>query len=393
MEGEPEREHAGEGKDANSKNGPKHGTILRYGDCVLYGAGVTQVSQRGSDLIVVGGGVVGLAAALAAADRGLDVRLIAEHRSGQASWAAAGMLAPSIEDVGSGEAQAFATAARDRYPSYLAQLNDATGVAVPLNRSGILVIGPHTGFAGEWLTQPELARLEPALGHAAGAWFYSEDGSVDNVVLLDALESAIARHPRVHRTVGSVDSVHVGRDTVRCAAGSAPQLLLAAGAWTPLIEGLPRQLPINPVRGQMLSLAAAPLRHVVYGPLGYLVPRGGTHTLAGSTMEHAGFDASTTEPAIREIRAMADALCPSLKGAATASVWAGLRPVTPDFLPIIGRDPEFPSLLYACGHSRNGVLMAPLTADCIAALAAGDPSPFNLSPFAVDRFGVTSEVI
>src|ERR1700722_7837192 len=127
MEGEPEREHAGEGKDANSKNGPKHGAILRYGDCVLYGAGVTQVSQQGSDLIVVGGGIVGLAAALAAADRGLDVRLIAEHRPGQASWAAAGMLAPSIEDVGNGEAQAFANAAGERYPSYLAHPHEGTG--------------------------------------------------------------------------------------------------------------------------------------------------------------------------------------------------------------------------------------------------------------------------
>src|ERR1700722_4042698 len=228
MEGEPEREHAGEGKDANSKNGPKHGTILRYGDCVLYGAGVTQVSARVSDLIVVGGGAVGLAAALAAADRGLDVMLVAEHRPGQASWAAAGMLAPSIEDVGSGEAQAFAPAARERYPSYLAQLNEATGIAVPLNRSGILAIGSqegppdgsHHGSRGEWLTQPELARLEPALGHAGGAWFYAGGGAVHNLMLLDALDAAIARHPRVRRTVGSVDSIHVDQGTVHCAAGT-----------------------------------------------------------------------------------------------------------------------------------------------------------------------------
>jgi glycine oxidase len=147
------------------------------------------------------------------------------------------------------------------------------------------------------------------------------------------------------------------------------------------------------MRGQMLALAAAPLTHVVYGPHGYLVPRGGTHTLAGSTMERSGFDASTTDQAIAEIRTMANTLCPSLATAPTAAVWAGLRPVTPDFLPIIGHDPDYPSLLYACGHSRNGVLLAPLTADCVAALAVGEPSPFSLSSFTVDRFAVTSEAV
>ncbi|HWZ61367.1 MAG TPA: FAD-dependent oxidoreductase [Gemmatimonadaceae bacterium] len=347
-----------------------------------------------SDLIIVGGGAVGLASALAASDRGLDVLLITEHRPGQASWAAAGMLAPSIEEFGSREAETFATAARDRFPSYLAALQDRTGITVPLNRTGILVIGaPSPRSTPQHLTKPELAKLEPALRDSEEAWFYPHDGAVDNVKLLDALEAALAHSPRVHRVTGPVRSLRVDRDAVTCDMGKAPQLLLAAGAWTSLIEGLPRPLPIHPMRGQMLSLAAAPLTHVVYGPQGYLVPRGGTHTLAGSTMERSGFDASTTDHAIAEIRAMANTLCPSLTTASTAAVWAGLRPVTPDFLPIIGHDPDYPSLLYACGHSRNGVLLAPLTADCVAALAVGEPSPFSLSPFTVDRFAVTSEAV
>jgi glycine oxidase len=133
---------------------------------------------------------------------------------------------------------------------------------------------------------------------------------------------------------------------------------------------------------------------VVYGPNGYLVPRAGTHTLAGSTMELSGFDASTTDSAVGGIRAMADALCPSLAGVPTASVWAGLRPVTPDFLPIIGRDPDYPALVYACGHSRNGVLLAPLTADCVAALLVGEAPPSSLASFSVERFAaITSEAI
>jgi glycine oxidase len=352
--------------------------------------------DRVSDLIVVGGGAVGLASALAAAERGLHVRLIAEHRPGQASWAAAGMLAPSIE-AGLGDVHAFATSARDRYPSYVAALAERSGLTVPLDRSGILVIGPKKGEGAQRLKQPELARLEPGLSYADGAWLYPYDGLVDNVKLLAALDAALADHPNVHRTAGSVRGLTVTATSVTCTTGtasiSAPQLVLAAGAWAPLIEGLPRPLPIRPVRGQMLSLAAAPLRHVVYGPAGYLVPRAGTHTLAGSTMELTGFDASTTDAAIGEIRAMADVLCPSLVGASTARVWAGLRPVTPDFLPIIGRDPEYPALIYACGHSRNGVLLAPLTADCVAALAVGDVPPLSIAPFTVERFGVTSEAI
>jgi glycine oxidase len=347
-----------------------------------------------SDLIVVGGGAVGLSAALAAADRGLSVLLVADHRPGEASWAAAGMLAPSIElhasETGSGDAQIFALAARDLYPSYLETLYERTGMKVPLNRNGILVVDtPAVG--GEPLTPTQLANLEPTLRSVEGARFFPDDGAVDNVILLDALEATLSRTPRVRRAEGPVRSLSVGPDSVTCDAGTAPQLLLAAGAWTPLIEGLPRPLPISPVRGQMLSLAAAPLTHVVYGPHGYLVPRAGSHTLAGSTMERAGFDASTTDQALADIRGMANTLCPPLANAKTAKVWAGLRPVTPDFLPIIGRDPDHPSLLYACGHSRNGVLLAPLTADCIAALASGVEPSFNLAPFAVDRFALTTK--
>jgi glycine oxidase len=343
-----------------------------------------------ADLIVVGGGAVGLSAALAAADRGLDVLLVADRRPGQASWAAAGMLAPSIE-LGSGDATAFALAARDRYPSYLAALADRSGISVPLNREGILVLGPHRGGPGEYLNGPELHRLEPSLHSPDGAWFYPDDGAVDNVVLLAALDAAVAASPRIRRSVDPTRVLHVSPDTVTCEAGTAPQLLVAAGAWAPLIEGLPRPLPIDPVRGQMLSVAAGPLRHVVYGPHGYLVPRTGNRTLAGSTMEKTGYDASTTDWALADIRAMAEVLCPVLAAAAIDRVWAGLRPVTPDFLPIIGRDPDYPSLLYACGHSRNGVLLAPLTADCIAALAVAEDPPYSIAPFSVERFAVTSE--
>jgi glycine oxidase len=166
--------------------------------------------------------------------------------------------------------------------------------------------------------------------------------------------------------------------------------VLAAGAWSPLIEGLPRPLPVEPLRGQMISLAASPVRHVVYGHDGYLVPRGDM-TLVGATMEHVAFDVSTTAEGVAGLRAAAAELCPALAGLPVAKAWAGLRPVSPDFLPIIGRDPDSPSLIYACGHSRNGVLMAPLTADCVAALLVGETPPASLAAFGIERFALTAE--
>ena len=382
-----------------------------------------------ADLIVIGGGAVGLASALAAAGRGLLVHLITAHRPGEASPAAAGMLAPTVElaDLVTA-AHAFALASRDRYPSYLESLRDLSGIAVPLNRLGILeladdpagtvgsptrtvgaparTVGAPTHsadasarsadaspptHAGEWLDRAALAALEPALSHAPGARYYPEDGAVDNVLLLAALEAALSHSTHLHRSTGGparslefrAHDVVVHLDTGSLAA---KQVVLAAGAWAPLIAGLPRPLPVEPVRGQMLSLQASPLRHVVYGPNGYLVPRAGTHTLVGSTTEHVAFDASTTDIALQTLRATADTICPALTSAPTDRSWAGLRPMTPDLLPIIGRDPDHPSLIYACGHSRNGVLMAPLTADCVAALALNEAPPAELRPFAIERF-------
>jgi glycine oxidase len=108
-------------------------------------------------------------------------------------------------------------------------------------------------------------------------------------------------------------------------------------------------------------------------------------------MEHAAFDVSTTAEGVAGLTAAAAELCPALAGLPVAKAWAGLRPVSPDFLPIIGRDPDNPSLIYACGHSRNGVLMAPLTADCVAALLVGETPPASLAAFGIERFELTVE--
>jgi glycine oxidase len=365
--------------------------------------------SHSADVVVVGGGGVGLGIALAAAGRGLSVLLVAEHRAGEAFPAAAGILAPPSLEMAhqstSGAEHTFAVAARDRYPGYLAELAEQSGIEVSLNRLGLLHVVLDEAEAGRrssasipgstWLDRQALLSLEPALGHAAGARLFHDDGAVDNVALLHALEVAVARCAGVRQTHSSARAVRFRRHGVTCELGDGThadgdQLVLAAGAWSPLVEGLPRPLPVEPLRGQMISIAASPLRHVAYGDEGYLVPRGDM-TLVGATMEHAAFDVSTTAEGVAGLTAAAAALCPALAGLPVAKAWAGLRPVSPDFLPIIGRDPDNPSLIYACGHSRNGVLMAPLTADCVAALLVGETPPASLAAFGISRFELTVE--
>jgi glycine oxidase len=309
------------------------------------------------------------------------------------------MLAPSVERA-SGPAHDFAIAARDRYPDYLSFLSDRTGVTVPLNRLGILQVALSTrGIKGlrraalptsEWLDAKEVAALEPALSHALGAMLNPNDGAVDNTILLGALikyAAAAKRITSVHEAAVEIlaDQSSATVMTTSGKAYHAARVVVAAGAWAGRIPGAPLARVVKPARGQLISYPAAPLRHVVYGPRGYIVPRG-ISSIGGSTMEDVGFDARTTGDGIKKVRSAAEEICPALAGKDGVHAWAGLRPVTPDMLPIIGPDPEHPSLLYACGHSRNGVLMAPLTGDVITDLVTATPLSYDLSQFRPDRF-------
>ena len=355
--------------------------------------------NRSGEVIVVGAGLIGLTTAVALAERGVSVTLIGQHRPGEASPVAAGMLAPSVERP-SGPAHDFGVAARDRYPSYVDFLADRSGIEVPLNRLGILQVAlSGKGIKGLkksalatslWLDSKELAELEPALSHGLGAVFNPGDGAVDNVVLLEALRrlaSATDRIASVHDVVTVIDA---GTDsasvkTTSRTTYSAGRVILAAGAWAGQIPGAGFARAVSPARGQLVSYSSAPLRHVAYGPSGYVVPRG-DRTIGGSTMENVGFDATTTPDGVRKVRAAAEEICPDLALSEGTTASAGLRPVTPDMLPIIGVDPEHHSLIYACGHSRNGVLLAPLTGDIIADLVTGTPLSHDVSQFRPDRF-------
>jgi glycine oxidase len=353
-----------------------------------------------ADAIVVGGGIAGLTVATAAARRGKSVIIVSETRRGEASRAAAGMLAPSVEQS-SGPARDFAIAARDFFPSYLEGLADSTGIRVPLNRLGILQVAlSERGMRGlrktafpmsTWLDRTELNELEPALGHALGAVYNPDDGAVDNTILMSALSTEADDAPLISQIAGSAVSVNSdgALAAVKLASGEtlhAEDVVLAPGAWGGSIEGAGRLAAVRPCRGQLIAFQSLRLRHVTYGPRGYLVPRSSGTVIAGSTMEDVGFDSDTSAEGLAGVRSAAEEIAPGLAIAPVTAEWAGLRPVTPDMLPVVGRDPEIPNILYSCGHSRNGILLAPLTGEIIGSMLTGEPLAYDLSRFRAGRF-------
>ena len=357
-------------------------------------------TRASSRAIVAGGGIIGLCCANALSRRGWAVTIITERKPGEASLAAAGILGPSVES-GAAWARDFGVKARNRYPEFIDDLESRTGILVPLLRNGILEVAltveeaetleRERSVGSRWLAPETLRDVEPALAHASGALHHPDDGAVDNVLLLAALTRALAADFSVEFTDAKATKLlsRAGAASIGILSSRGSHegdiVVLAAGAWAPLITGLPRKVPVSPVRGQMLSLAAHPLAHVAYGPQGYIVPRGG-NSIIGSTMEPAGFEVAITEGGTSAITSAALSLCPGLRGAPEVARWCGLRPMTPDHLPIIGRDPAHPSLLYACGHSRNGILLAPITGEIVASLASGEEAPADVLPFSIQRF-------
>jgi glycine oxidase len=357
-------------------------------------------SDRVPDVLVIGGGLIGMACAVASAERGMTVRLVRARLTGESSLAGAGLLAPSVERE-DGPSHEFPITARDRYPAYVAWLRERTGIDVPLSRDGIIqlavneagVRGLRRGMpeSARWLDSSELIDLEPALAHGLGGVLHERDGWVDNTVLLRALQHVVDAHPRITSVEDRVVRLRLGADPAAVGATGAVhsggRAVLAAGAWSATIDGLPRMLAVEPVRGQMIAYSTALLSRAVYGPTGYAVPRADGRTLVGATMERVGFDAATTEAGVTRLKRTAVEILPSLASLEPSHAWAGIRPISADLLPILGPDPDEPWLIYATGHSRNGILMTPLTADCVGALVAGEAPPVSITDFAPDRFG------
>lgn len=362
------------------------------------------------DVIVVGGGIIGVSCARALAHLGAQVLVVdAGDREGAATPAAAGMLAPLAEARAEDPLLALNIRARDLYVKLVAELEEETGIDIGHWTGGILHavfseegeaaaksrVAWHrqSGFHSDWLPQEDIRERYPGLSQRiVGGVLAGEDGLVEPMALYEAfLKSAELRGARIQEDSpvtrvrlehGKFVAVEVNGSTI---GGDA--VLIAAGCWSGRIEGLPRPLSVEPVRGQMAALPwpTEEPRSIVYGDRGYVVNKG-NEGLVGSTMEFAGFDASNTDEGFNRIMKSAVQLYPALAGQDSIRRWAGLRPATPDGNPIIGRDPEVENLWYATGHGRNGILLAGLSGELIASLYEGKEVDSDLSALDPGRF-------
>lgn len=376
---------------------------------------VNQTSRpnASADVVIVGGGVIGLSIARALALRGVsNVMLIERGPPGaEASWAAGGILAPQVEADGADDFFRLAAAGRDLYPAFAESLKEETGIDVELDRTGTLCLGftetdeadlrsrydwqSSEGLSVEWLTGDNARRIEPCISQQVRcALRLPNDCQVENRRLIQALLKA--NEKLGVRVVNDclVEELLIQNEKIRgveTADGfvAAPVVVLAAGAWTSLIKTSDVTLPeLEPVRGQMLCYETRPpiASHVIYSSHGYLVPRRDGRLLAGSTSEWVGFDKRVTDEGARAIKWLAIEIAPALAQLTPVDSWAGLRPRAKDDLPVLGACEEIAGLFYATGHYRNGILLAPITAQLIAAAIVDGAMPANFEAFSPNRF-------
>jgi glycine oxidase len=349
------------------------------------------------DVIVVGGGIIGLSLSIELNKRGASVLVVERGEPGrEASHAAGGMLA-NCGDETPPVLQALASASAEMYPEFVHELQDESGVNVDLRSHGTLFFPAaghaHQNIPGAKPLPAPLAELEPALAAEGRTPILLRERSVCPRALTEAALKA-AKHRGVGVSSGtSVVSVDVSGG---CGVGvtsdktsyHAAKVVNCAGAWAGQITPYP--IPTRPVKGQMLCFVMPSrqlLRHVVRSPEIYLIPRSDGRLLAGATVEEAGFDKRTVPETIQGLRRAALTMLPALHNARVLEDWAGLRPGTPDNLPILGATP-IPGYYVATGHFRDGILLAPVTARAMTQVICGGTLEYDLAPFSPERFGV-----
>ena len=374
------------------------------------------------DAIVIGAGIIGLSLAIELRKSGRSVLVVEKGEPGrEASWAAGGMLADFGLEIPA-PLQALATESAAMYPEFVHQLQDESGLKIDLRSEGTLLFLDSSQDRALRQTYPlpaSLEKLEPALRARAAEPLFLKERSVDPRHLTSAAIAA-ARHRGVDFSSGDqvlqVEIDHgkvagvrtnktrfAGAIVVNCAGAWAGQISCSALLGTGTSQARPersrrvqaeqssaalRPLPTRPVKGQMLCVAL-PRRnlvtHVVRTPDVYLIPRSDGRLLIGATQEEAGFDKQTVPETLQKLRKAALDLVPKLADARILEAWAGLRPGTPDNLPILG-ETVTPGYFVATGHFRDGILLAPITARAVGQVIAGQKPGFDLKEFEAQRF-------
>ncbi len=360
--------------------------------------------QRGFDVVVVGGGVIGLTCAWRAAQRGARVAVVERLRPpAGATRVAAGMLAP-VGELAFGEPRLLelTLAAAELYPEFVAELERETGIATGYRRDGALHVAldrdeaaelrrvhelqRSLGLGAEWLPPRRCRELEPGLTPSFNGGVYAPgEGSIDPRALTAALLAALgSTGVTVLSGKGASALLWDGERAagVRTEGGEELRtgtVVLAAGAWSGAAEWLPESCrpPVRPVKGQILELrardGAAPCRRIVASERVYLVPRPDGRLIVGATVEEQGFDTAVTAGGVNELLREAYRLLPEVAEMELVEAAAGLRPGTPDNLPLVGES-GVEGLLWATGHYRNGILLAPLAANLLVAWLEGVPA-------------------
>jgi glycine oxidase len=366
------------------------------------------------DVAIIGGGLIGGSIAFELSAENLRVVILDRQEPGQeASWAAAGMLSPGPD---SPEAVSLVPLMKESlriYPEFVAAVEDSSGSSAEFAREGTLqiLLAPQgeserdalfseyrqLGLPIESLSLDAARRVEPSLGPGARAAAYlPNEATVNPRSLTAAVIAAVQRRGVEIRKGCAVTSVM--RENDRCtgvvAASeriSAKHVVVAAGCFSagiaPTEDWLAQYVPTRPVRGQMVALRpkGINLRHVLRSERGYIVPRRDGRVVAGSTLEDAGFDKHVTPAGLQQILSATLELAPALGDAEVLETWAGLRPGTPDDLPILGPT-GIEGLLVATGHYRNGILLAPITAKLLREWITSGKTSFETEIFSPLRF-------
>lgn len=363
------------------------------------------------DVVIVGGGVIGLSVAYALAREGIRPTVLDRRELGrEASWAGAGLIPPVGDHDSKQPMVALGSWSARLYPVWSAALREETGVDNGYRRTGGVDVAwteleekDLLATAGRWrvegiayerLAPGDYLRVEPALNPELRAVYYLPDrAQVRNPRLLRALMAAISRRGGRLEPFHGVQGFDIrrGRITaVRTTAGTIPcgTVIMAAGPWSgSLLEPIGVHAPTPPYKGQIVLLRGDRplLGRVVEHGKNYLVPRDDGRVLVGATEENVGFDTRPTALGARDLLDLALRLCPVLNEAEVEATWAGLRPGSVDSKPYIGKAPELENLIVATGHKRAGLQLAPATAEIVADLVLGRPPRLDIEAFRLDR--------